>query len=94
MAMSAPPIANRRILVIDDNRAIHEDFRNILGPELAQGFYFCRPLPPDQSRELLVDLTERASFTETLRMRIAPARRLTVVDEQIPKPGDAKWAAR
>ena len=26
---------NRRILVIDDNRAIHEDFRKIFEPELA-----------------------------------------------------------
>jgi len=25
------PERNRRILVIDDNRAIHEDFRKILG---------------------------------------------------------------
>jgi CheY-like chemotaxis protein len=25
--------ANRRILVIDDNEAIHQDFRKILGPE-------------------------------------------------------------
>ena len=24
--------ANRRILIVDDNRSIHEDFRKILGP--------------------------------------------------------------
>jgi hypothetical protein len=26
---------NRRVLVIDDNRAIHDDFRKILSPDLA-----------------------------------------------------------
>ena len=33
--MSAPAAANRRILVVDDNRAIHEDFRKILCPAVA-----------------------------------------------------------
>jgi signal transduction histidine kinase len=33
--MSAPAGANRRILVVDDNRAIHEDFRKILCPAAA-----------------------------------------------------------
>jgi signal transduction histidine kinase len=33
--MSAPAAANRRILVVDDNRAIHEDFRKILCPATA-----------------------------------------------------------
>jgi len=33
--MSAPAGANRRILVVDDNRAIHEDFRKILCPAVA-----------------------------------------------------------
>jgi hypothetical protein len=28
--MSATPAANRRILVVDDNQAIHQDFRKIL----------------------------------------------------------------
>jgi signal transduction histidine kinase/response regulator of citrate/malate metabolism len=28
-----PPIKNRRILIVDDNRAIHEDFRKILKPK-------------------------------------------------------------
>ena len=29
------PNANRRILIVDDNAAIHEDFRKILAPEAA-----------------------------------------------------------
>jgi signal transduction histidine kinase len=33
--MSAPMTSNRRILVIDDNRAIHQDFRKILCPRPA-----------------------------------------------------------
>ena len=28
---------NRRILVIDDNRAIHEDFGKILSPKIDEG---------------------------------------------------------
>lgn len=31
--MSFDPNRNRRILVIDDNPSIHEDFRKILGPQ-------------------------------------------------------------
>ena len=30
------PLAHQRLLIIDDNRAIHEDFRKILGPPSAQ----------------------------------------------------------
>ena len=61
------------------------------GCEFAQGFYFCRPVPPDQCRELLIDLAERSSFTETLRMRIAPGRRLTVVGDSAPRGGNTQW---
>ena len=32
---SGNPIVNRRILIVDDNAAIHEDFRKILAPESA-----------------------------------------------------------
>ena len=32
-----PPEKNRRVLVIDDNRAIHDDFRKILSPAIAWG---------------------------------------------------------
>jgi CheY-like chemotaxis protein len=35
--MSAPEVTNRRILVVDDNRDIHEDFRKLLGPERDRG---------------------------------------------------------
>ena len=34
--MNHHPLENRRILIIDDNRAIHDDFRKILGPTLAR----------------------------------------------------------
>jgi diguanylate cyclase (GGDEF)-like protein/PAS domain S-box-containing protein len=40
------------------------------GCEVAQGFFFSRPLPADQCRALLEDLASRPSFTETLRMRL------------------------
>jgi len=33
--MLNPPNRNRRVLIIDDNRAIHDDFRKILAPEAA-----------------------------------------------------------
>jgi EAL domain-containing protein (putative c-di-GMP-specific phosphodiesterase class I)/CheY-like chemotaxis protein len=39
------------------------------GCESAQGFYFCRPVPADACRDLLVDLASRSSFTDTLRLR-------------------------
>jgi EAL domain-containing protein (putative c-di-GMP-specific phosphodiesterase class I) len=42
------------------------------GCQVAQGFYFCRPLPAHQCRDLLRELAERTSFTDTLRLRIAP----------------------
>jgi EAL domain-containing protein (putative c-di-GMP-specific phosphodiesterase class I) len=61
------------------------------GCGLAQGFYFSRPLPADQCRELLLDLAQRSSFTDTLRMRVlskthdapaasAPNRRVATVE--------------
>ncbi len=43
------------------------------GCEFAQGFYFSRPLPPEQCGELLRELAQRSSFTDTLRMRIVRA---------------------
>jgi len=39
------------------------------GCETAQGFYFCRPLPADECRDLLTKLAGRPSFTDTLRLR-------------------------
>lgn len=40
------------------------------GCEVAQGFFFSRPLPADQCRTLLEELAIRPSFTETVRMRL------------------------
>jgi EAL domain-containing protein (putative c-di-GMP-specific phosphodiesterase class I)/DNA-binding NarL/FixJ family response regulator len=38
------------------------------GCETAQGFYFSRPLPADECRNLLIELAGRPSFTDTLRL--------------------------
>lgn len=40
------------------------------GCEVAQGFFFSRPLPAEQCRTLLEELAIRPLFTETLRMRL------------------------
>ncbi|MHB8811969.1 MAG: EAL domain-containing protein [Steroidobacteraceae bacterium] len=39
------------------------------GCDNAQGYYFSRPLPADESRQLLIDVGTRTSFTDTLRLR-------------------------
>jgi EAL domain-containing protein (putative c-di-GMP-specific phosphodiesterase class I)/DNA-binding response OmpR family regulator len=39
------------------------------GCEIAQGFYFCKPLPASECEQLLIDLAARTSFTDTLRLR-------------------------
>lgn len=41
------------------------------GCEVAQGYYFSRPMPVDQCRQLLLDLGQRPAFTETLRIHLA-----------------------
>jgi EAL domain-containing protein (putative c-di-GMP-specific phosphodiesterase class I)/CheY-like chemotaxis protein len=41
------------------------------GCEVAQGYFFSRPLPAEDCSQLLLDLSQRASFTETVRMRAA-----------------------
>lgn len=38
--------------------------------EYAQGYFFSRPLPASGCRELLIQLAERSSFTDTLRMHV------------------------
>jgi sensor c-di-GMP phosphodiesterase-like protein len=43
---------------------------NCHGCEVAQGFFFSRPLPAEQCRALLEELATRPSFTETVRMRL------------------------
>jgi len=40
------------------------------GCEVAQGFYFSRPLPAERCRELLVEIAHRSSFTDTLCLRM------------------------
>jgi EAL domain-containing protein (putative c-di-GMP-specific phosphodiesterase class I)/DNA-binding response OmpR family regulator len=40
------------------------------GCEVAQGFYFSRPLPAEECRGLLLELAQRTSFTDTLRLKI------------------------
>lgn len=40
------------------------------GCEFAQGFYFCRPIPAVECKDLLIDLAERSSFTDTLRIQV------------------------
>ena len=126
--------SGRRILLVDDNPAIHQDFRKIFAPrstaaaalaaaeaaffgtaeessarrsfeidsalqgqqgvelvrkaldekrpygqlqvlgkhgcEFAQGYYFSRPLPALECRKLLLELAQRTSFTDTLRLQI------------------------
>jgi EAL domain-containing protein (putative c-di-GMP-specific phosphodiesterase class I)/DNA-binding response OmpR family regulator len=47
------------------------------GCEVAQGFYFSRPLPADKCSELLLDVAQRSSLTDTLRLRIAPLKSLS-----------------
>lgn len=63
------------------------------GCELAQGFYFSRPLPTDQCRELLLDLAARSCFTDTLRMHLnsrSSGASLTVVNSQTAQTGNAR----
>lgn len=42
-----------------------------LGCEVAQGFFFSRPLTAEKCCDLLNELAQRPSFTETLRMQMA-----------------------
>jgi EAL domain-containing protein (putative c-di-GMP-specific phosphodiesterase class I)/DNA-binding NarL/FixJ family response regulator len=51
------------------------------GCEVAQGFYFSHPLPPDECRDLLLDLAQRSSLSDTLRLRI---HRPPETEERLP----------
>ena len=42
------------------------------GCETAQGFYFSRPMPADECRDLLTKWAGRPSFTDTLRLQTRP----------------------
>jgi EAL domain-containing protein (putative c-di-GMP-specific phosphodiesterase class I) len=44
------------------------------GCELAQGYYFSHPLPASDCRHLLLEVAERHSLSDTLRMRIPALR--------------------
>jgi EAL domain-containing protein (putative c-di-GMP-specific phosphodiesterase class I)/DNA-binding NarL/FixJ family response regulator len=39
------------------------------GCEIAQGYYFCAPIPAVDCEKLLIDLAVRTSFTDTLRLK-------------------------
>jgi sensor c-di-GMP phosphodiesterase-like protein len=59
-----------RVVAEGVETAAQLDVLRKLGCEVAQGFFFSRPLPADQCRTLLEELAIRPSFTETLRMRV------------------------
>jgi diguanylate cyclase (GGDEF)-like protein/PAS domain S-box-containing protein len=73
-----------RVVAEGVETAAQLDVLNRHGCEVAQGFFFSRPLPADQCRALLEELATRASFTETLRIRLRgglarlPIRNLTL----------------
>jgi hypothetical protein len=48
MSADFPP--NNRVLIVDDNPAIHEDFPKILRGEDSRSNSNCRPLPRRDSR--------------------------------------------
>jgi EAL domain-containing protein (putative c-di-GMP-specific phosphodiesterase class I)/DNA-binding NarL/FixJ family response regulator len=44
------------------------------GCEVAQGFYFSRPLPPEECRDLLREVGQQSLLTDTLRLRTLRVR--------------------
>jgi diguanylate cyclase len=59
--MASPtPLANRRILIIDDNAAIHLDFRKVLGAQ------------PEHSAQAALDVLEANLFGETVTAAARP----------------------
>jgi hypothetical protein len=71
--------SSRRILLIDDNPAIHRDFRKIFGPGLSSAVLSASEAdlqavqPAEECREVLLELAQRSSFTDTLRLRTVRA---------------------
>jgi EAL domain-containing protein (putative c-di-GMP-specific phosphodiesterase class I) len=59
-----------RVVAEGVETAAQLEMLNRHGCEVAQGFFFSRPLPADQCRTLLEELATRPSFTETVRMRL------------------------
>jgi diguanylate cyclase len=57
---SAAPRANRRILIVDDNAAIHVDFRKVLGPQA------------EHSAQAALDVLEANLFGETVAATARP----------------------
>jgi diguanylate cyclase (GGDEF)-like protein/PAS domain S-box-containing protein len=49
------------------------------GCDVAQGFFFSRPLPADQCRALLQEVSVRPSFTDTLRLRLRKGSPVTAL---------------
>jgi len=56
----AAPLANRRILIVDDNAAIHVDFRKVLGPQA------------EHSAQAALDVLEANLFGETVAATARP----------------------
>jgi diguanylate cyclase (GGDEF)-like protein len=56
----AAPLANRRILIVDDNAAIHVDFRKVLGPQA------------EHSAQAALDVLEANLFGETIAATARP----------------------
>ena len=59
-----------RVVAEGVETAAQLEMLNLHGCEVAQGFFFSRPLPAEQCRALLEELATRPSFTETVRMRL------------------------
>ncbi len=88
--------SNHRILVIDDNRAIHEDFRKILCPvndasDQAEAEFFGKPVPsPGQPTFELTSAYQGDEGVVALRLAIEEGRpfAMAFVDVRMPPGAD------